>query len=57
MTISNVLYAIGVICIILAFVAFLGVFSIGTAAPGTLLVVGIIALVAAYFIGARRTRV
>ena len=49
--ITNVLGAIGVICLILAFVAFLGIVSIGTAGPGTLLVVGIIALVAAYFLG------
>ena len=55
--ISNVLYAIGVICLILAFVAFLGLFSIGTAGPGTLLVVGIIAIVVAYFLGSRSTRV
>ena len=55
--ISNVLYAIGVICLVLAFVAFLGLFSIGTAGPGTLLVVGIIALVCAYFLGSRSARI
>ena len=57
MNVSGVFYAIGVIFIILAAVAFLGVFSIGTAAPGTLLVVGIISLVVAYFLGSRAPRV
>lgn len=55
--ISNVLYAIGVICLVLAFVGFLGVFAIGTAAPSTLLIIGITAIVVAYFIGSRSPRV
>ena len=55
--VSTFLYAIGVICLILAFAAFLGIFTLGTASPGTLLVVGIIAIVVAYFLGSRPARV
>ena len=50
---SNVLYAIGVICIILALLAFLGVYTIASAGAGSLLVVGIVCCVVAYFLGAR----
>lgn len=56
--ISTVLYVIGVIFIILAAAAFLGV-TLVPAPAGALLVIGIIAVVAAYLLSGRtgRTRV